>query len=353
MKEYGILADILRLRDGDGLTVGDLADMGRYLGTFYDQVVFVDWAKFGRHFMIMTIRIRNIRFEIRYRRIQIQMEAVKVWVKSNLNARTMANNDLAYVKLSELTGLVEPLSDMSSPGDFLILCPTGPRISNNQTLLERNRVIPEYANALLTHVILSVWLVYRSVYAVTIRLGPVGEFLLDGVYVLAMLSYLSLIIYVFAMVPVFTNSDRLAGEGERCNVEVAYVLFGVSVRAVDPPLRWTVVSGSEAVLLGVICSVGVGFARRVWWLSADGCDDEALDAVDDGNGWSGVLWFWGALLSGYVNLAVMLELAIARNGVEKGIYGQRWTFGQGFAMPMLVSPVIELVSVLAGEDGDG
>ncbi|KAK2879400.1 hypothetical protein FQN49_000918 [Arthroderma sp. PD_2] len=161
IESYPLLNSITKSRDGESFTPDNLAELSLLSARTRSRIVYVDWACASDDTIVIfaAVAIMN-QYEVRINTLGISMETVSAWIKSNLHRHILSNNDLATVKLKELSGLIKPLANMTSPGDIIILCPTGPlhqlplhalEISDNQVLLERNPVVYTASLSTLRH----------------------------------------------------------------------------------------------------------------------------------------------------------------------------------------------------------
>ncbi|EIW77462.1 hypothetical protein CONPUDRAFT_157710 [Coniophora puteana RWD-64-598 SS2] len=148
-----------------------------------ERVLFFDWVAVGDVLYLIRVEIADavvfpptrpgerpaeVDPRIRVRKLGITVGEVEHWRYSGvegsryLDRREMSGPD-AYENLNMLRALVEPLKELSEPGDILVLCPTAPMhgiplhaigIEEDEdgemtVLLERNPVVYTYSHSVL------------------------------------------------------------------------------------------------------------------------------------------------------------------------------------------------------------
>jgi CHAT domain-containing protein len=166
MRNIPTFRDILSLQNGDPIPLMELWDV--FHSTMEDKMTFVNWVAHkgnscdGETEILLvivqvdkqgltTLHVRNIPHEV------ITLEKVAKWKSDYLDTVSLQDEELMDEALVLLAPLVEPLGDLTRPGDLLVFSPTGVLHSlpihaltlSGQILLHRNPIIYSHSISVL------------------------------------------------------------------------------------------------------------------------------------------------------------------------------------------------------------
>lgn len=180
MLQYPTLQKVIALREGAfevGIEDTQFEQALAATGIARERVKFVDWFTprgYNSFQKILYLFVRQLGGPTHVRQLPLDSMAVKEWIRKMFHYPEGADPPLSRGDgnrlLSEMNGLVEGLSELSSPEDLLILSPTDFLNSvplhalkvSGTTLVERNLVIYSSSSAVLRHSLIRANLRFRT-----------------------------------------------------------------------------------------------------------------------------------------------------------------------------------------------
>jgi hypothetical protein len=174
---------------------------------------------------------------------------------------------------------------------------------------------------------------------------------LNLLHVLVGTAIAVLAIYILATAPTF-------GSQPECNAGTVYVVFGVSIHAIDVVFRYLVLAGVVALLvaggLSLLCMgcwCGDLIRSGVTWANEDGRALEPIirqfrtsDPARRRDILSGQLARTAGTVAVHIYMIATLEQTISRNQVSPE--EAEWTFGQVLAIFVLLGLAVEVMNIM-------